>query len=101
MINWGINLSVCTRVEDTTHLVFLLQCRRWVNECQLHHRFPDVRKWTFGCHLKLNRFVQVCLLGSKNGPVRANAEEGVAAAEDHCFIPRAVVEGHWRQTDRT
>lgn len=100
-INWSVTLSVCTRVEDTTHLVFLLRRGRWVNERQLHHRFPDVCTWAFGCQLKLNRFVQVCVLGGKNGPVRPHAEERVAAAEDHRLVPGAVLEAHCRQTDRT
>lgn len=91
--------SVCVR--HTTHLVLLLRRGRRVNERQLHHRLPGACTWTFSRHLKLNRFVQVRLLGGKNGAVRPHAEERLAAAQDHRFIPPAVVEGHWRQADRT
>lgn len=101
MTNWGVNLCVCACVCDTTHLVLLLWHGRGVNERQLHHRLPDARPWTFGRHLKLDRLVQVDLLSREDGAVGAHAEDGLAAAEHHRFAPLAVVEGHWRQTDRT
>lgn len=85
--------------KGTTHLVFGACSGGRVKERQLHHRLPDVLTRTFSCHLKLNRIVQVGLPNGENGPVRPHAEEGVAAPEDHGFIPRAVVEFHWRQTD--
>lgn len=80
------------RSKYTTHLISFPWSGRWVNQRQLDHGLPDARLWTSGCQFKLDRLIQAGSVSpGVDGPICPQAEVGVAALENHSFIPHAVV----------